>query len=1158
MPEIVKKEVPDKIRPFRFYGLDLQKVSSTHYGGECPFCGKQKFSVEIETGRYRCFVCATGTDKGGGNVFTFIRSYHAACMEVEQDYDELMADRGLLHPETLPMWGVVKSILTDEWLLPSYSVDGKIANLYRWRMNRETGKMFLQAPPGLAHGLYGVPLYNKKCSKVVLDEGVWDAMVLWETLRSTKEENGEYTLTGNEDGSLLGDTSVLATPSCNVFKDDWMPLFTDKQAIIAFDNDHYGKNPKTGAKIEPAAWGGARRVVGVMAKSSNPPSEITLLRWHPKKEFDPELKHGWDVRDELTSYGDKPIQRSKKVSKLLHRIQPIPADWIHGRSEEAKKTGSTELQLIDCERWSDLRNAWRLSGMRWNEGLDRALSVMLASIASTKQIGDQLWVKIISPPSCLDASVNIHDPVDGTTKTVDERWNERKQFFVYTKKDDGSIGISEALPPQKMDPAPMYEVTFASGRKISTTAGHRFWNGETYVSLEQLASLLQQYGAYPLPTIEGFDLSTRTLDALRSKRTTGDCRCDCSACFCLYGEQPLRQSTDDLNALPSPYDVRACSLDKDGDLSELESKCNRRSSHYGEDRSYDRRSSFRVQDRAKLSEGVSSLYVSADNYESHVDQLEIDEHIRQSFRQKGRDRQQRQFSRRSILCDDIEFALIEESHSLETGRFQEELQHQFEDDLLDTVEHSVQLDHEANRLDVSWRDASQHPLREGTFEEFQTQRSSTHKLQLSSCLSCTDRRLDDDASYPTEQPTFTSINRVNLSLDKQIVSKVDAIVKVEFVGIRPYYDFHVPETQNYWAEGVFHHNSGKSVLCEALSTCRKYIVAKSSIRGFHSGFKTDREGEEDHSLIAQLQGKSLILKDGDTLLQAPNLTLILAEARDIYDRVSRTHYRHGLQREYEGINMTFILCGTDSLRSLDSSELGERFLDCVVIDKIDEDEEDTTAITVALRSSRGMKFESNGEAETQDTPEMTHAKQLTGGYVKYLRENATRLYGEIVEDKDRLLECTHMGKFVAFMRARPSDRQKEKAQREMSYRLVSVIVRLANSLAVVLNRETLDDEVMRRVRETVLNTARGRTLELCRWMYEAGDEGQTLHSLSILTGHDEPEEKKLLKFLRRIGAVEAIQTTKGVKSHVRWRLSKRMKDLYKKVVKPDDGEEVDV
>ena len=39
---------------------------------------------------------------------------------------------------------------------------------------------------------------------------------------------------------------------------------------------------------------------------------------------------------------------------------------------------------------------------------------------------------------------------------------------------------------------------------------------------------------------------------------------------------------------------------------------------------------------------------------------------------------------------------------------------------------------------------------------------------------------------------------------------------VEKMGVKPYFDFHVPRYQNYWACGMFHHNTAKSLLIDSL------------------------------------------------------------------------------------------------------------------------------------------------------------------------------------------------------------------------------------------------------------------------------------------------------------------------------------------------------
>ena len=350
-----------------------------------------------------------------------------------------------------------------------------------------------------------------------------------------------------------------------------------------------------------------------------------------------------------------------------------------------------------------------------------------------------------------------------------------------------------------------------------------------------------------------------------------------------------------------------------------------------------------------------------------------------------------------------------------------------------------------------------------------------------------------------------------------------------------------------WIKLIGPASCGKSTICEALSVSKKYVLAKSTMRGFHSGYDSG-DGDEDHSLIAKVNGKTLVTKDGDTLLQSPNLSQILSEARDIFDTTSRTSYRNKQSRDYCNIRMTWILAGTSSLRSIDASELGERFLDCVIMEAIDDDLEDIILQRVAHRADRNTTLEVNGEAATQQEPEMIDAMAHTGGYVEYLRENAADLVARVtLTDESRHL-CTRLGKFVAYMRARPSKLQDESAEREFSARLVSQLVRLAKCLAAVLNRKQVDEIVMRRVRQIALDTARGQALELARRL-RADDGGQDIRALALLTNRTENDTKLLLRFMKRIGAVENFTTKSkaGILSKVKWRLTPRIVQLYDEV-----------
>jgi hypothetical protein len=375
-------------------------------------------------------------------------------------------------------------------------------------------------------------------------------------------------------------------------------------------------------------------------------------------------------------------------------------------------------------------------------------------------------------------------------------------------------------------------------------------------------------------------------------------------------------------------------------------------------------------------------------------------------------------------------------------------------------------------------------------------------------------------------------------LDHALAAMLGSITSVKCVG------------DQLWLKIIGPASCGKSVLCEAVSTNTDYVLAKSTIRGFHSGFRQDgADSGEDNSLVALLRGKTLVTKDGDTLLQSPNLGQILAEARDLYDSTARTHYRNAMSKDYEGVRMTWLLCGTSSLRAIDSSELGERFLDVVIMEGIDDELEDEILWRVANRAERNMMIESDGTASSCCEPAMAEAMRLTGGYVGWLRENAIDGMSSIDMPDWAKRKCTRLGKFVAFMRARPSTRQDEHAEREFAARLVSQHVRLAKCLTFVLNKQSVDEEVMHRVKQVAMDTSRGQTLAIASHLYDNA-EGVEPRNIALITTRTEEKTRVMLRFLKLIGVAEYFQpeAVHNVKPRPRWRLTAKMHRLYAEVI----------
>lgn len=680
----------EEIKMFSFHGLQLGDYrDKSQVVVECPFCGKKKFSIEVATGKWRCFVCKSGLDgKDGGNATSFMKllyevSFSKTCVD---DYTTLAVERGLSDITTLQNWGVAKSIISSRgntvWLIPGWRSDWQLKTVYKYESKK------CMASPGHGSGLFGTSYLSTKSTNYWC-EGPWDGMALYETMGRLKQVGSSYQSTADKMKSLLQDANIFARPGAGVWNDDWTHLAEGRENIILGDNDHPKKKDDAlmvvnGRLVLPGFDGMRAGVVKLHPVSR----KSYYLKWS-KDGFDSELPDGYDLRDMLCK-GEGYIR--DRYSSLVSKIEEVPEDWV---KEVPRAAIGSNVKLEECDSYEEMLNAWK-SALKWSEGLEKALSCMLASVISVDSVGDQLWIKVLGPPSC-----------------------------------------------------------------------------------------------------------------------------------------------------------------------------------------------------------------------------------------------------------------------------------------------------------------------------------------------------------------------------------------------------------------------GKSTLCEALAVNEEYVEAKSTFTGFVSGYNSGNG--EDASLINKLNGKTFVTKDGDTLLQAPNRAQILSHARDIYDKNCRTDFRNNQGRDYIGVNLTWILCGTTALRAIDASELGDRFLDVVIMEHIDDDLEDDILLEVARRTRSNLsKLSSNG-SNLDDNLE--RAYKLTGGYISYLRKNANRLLDSIECDSESEKKIARYGKFVAFMRSRGSDDKLEKKSREHAARLVAQLMRLAGCLAAVTGKKCIDSQILDRVRSVALDTSVGPTLEITKFLRRKGASEKRALDMLLHTYNSKLQEK---------------------------------------------------
>lgn len=279
MPKV--NEHPEQLRAYLFHGLDLSYSGSGDAVGECPFCKRErKFFVSQKNGLYNCKVCGEA-----GNHYTFIRTLFKESAAALSGIEEVAKDRRV-SVDTLLRWGLRRSIIDNEWILPAYGIpkpgeETEIANLYRWSEMSGKRRLLSSPKPPFAISLFGTQFWDQSLSEVFICEGPWDAMALEE--EAVKEGRHEF--------------NIVAVPGCETFREEWVKLFSRKHVTLIYDNDAPRKIPNKNQYAPPAGYAGmkatARKLKTVVAS-------VSIMNWGTEG-YSPNLPSGFDLRDFLNS-----------------------------------------------------------------------------------------------------------------------------------------------------------------------------------------------------------------------------------------------------------------------------------------------------------------------------------------------------------------------------------------------------------------------------------------------------------------------------------------------------------------------------------------------------------------------------------------------------------------------------------------------------------------------------------------------------------------------------------------------------------------------------------------------------------------------------------------------------------------------------------------
>ncbi len=291
-------KIPDKnySKVFEAFGVVFAKISGDQaQADECPFCGKDRFSVNVKSGQYDCKKC-----QESGNVTIFLTKMHKQFFEATttDDYLALKAKRGGIATQTLrDVHQLAYDRAGGRWLIPFKNANGNVVNIQFYHPNRDKPNKFNL--PLLPTAIYGFDnLTDDKKKIVFLCEGPFDAIALDWNIGATKRS--KYV--------------ILATPG--TFKEAWVDHFKGRKVRALYDNDDGGRQH--------------RERVQKLLGESKVAEKLEVLLWPDKLPDDKPTPDGYDINDLASQYPKTSIVGFTEK----HCVKVIPTPKLifqHGR-----------------------------------------------------------------------------------------------------------------------------------------------------------------------------------------------------------------------------------------------------------------------------------------------------------------------------------------------------------------------------------------------------------------------------------------------------------------------------------------------------------------------------------------------------------------------------------------------------------------------------------------------------------------------------------------------------------------------------------------------------------------------------------------------------------------------------------------------------------
>jgi len=325
-------------------------------------------------------------------------------------------------------------------------------------------------------------------------------------------------------------------------------------------------------------------------------------------------------------------------------------------------------------------------------------------------------------------------------------------------------------------------------------------------------------------------------------------------------------------------------------------------------------------------------------------------------------------------------------------------------------------------------------------------------------------------------------------------------------------------------------SSGKTSMVLPMARCNEIVsLTYVTPAGLVSGYQS----KTDPSLIPQLDGKVLIIKDFTVILKGPpnEREAIFSRLRDAFDGSIKIPFGNNVVRSYES-KFGIIACVTGIINLFTDTSLGERFL----------------RYNVAHRAKKAgaeelIRRAIDNEADNLDVQAREHLQKVAQQAL-----NREMTYIASVPDwwKDKIV---WLSQWVAFMRGSierdkyVKQEIKYKPSVEVGARLAKQLIKLGKGIAFFQDKRKLDEDVYTIIKHVARSSCPDMREELTRTMYLLSQPANQV-KLSQITGWPDATCSIELKDMALLGIAKR-QRAAGAKG-AWYELTVRLRDLIEK------------